>query len=160
MSAHFPKGGDALDVAGGLGRHALWLAKRHWNVTVVDISAIAIAKLAENAHHERLTLNLIALDLKDYVFRPAQFDLVVIYYHFDRDLVPKILSTLRPGGLVLCKSSVMFAPYHGAAPQNLKPLAGKEIISLLPTLRVLHHQERPVRDRGVVEYIGQKLVSA
>jgi hypothetical protein len=30
---------------------------------------------------------------------------------------------------------------------------------MLPGLRVMHHQERPVRDRGVVEYVGKKASS-
>jgi tellurite methyltransferase len=36
----FPNGGEALDLAGGLGRHALWLASRNWRVTVVDVSDV------------------------------------------------------------------------------------------------------------------------
>jgi tellurite methyltransferase len=32
----FPNAGVALDLAGGLGRHALWLASRKWRVTVVE----------------------------------------------------------------------------------------------------------------------------
>lgn len=41
VADRFPKGGTALDLAGGIGRHALWLAKRNWRVTVVDISEVA-----------------------------------------------------------------------------------------------------------------------
>ena len=33
----FPKSGSALDIAGGTGRHAIWLAELRWKVTVVDI---------------------------------------------------------------------------------------------------------------------------
>ena len=36
------KPGRALDVACGLGRHALWLAGRGWKVTAVDSSRVAI----------------------------------------------------------------------------------------------------------------------
>jgi hypothetical protein len=32
----FSNAGMALDLAGGLGRHALWLANRKWRVTVVE----------------------------------------------------------------------------------------------------------------------------
>jgi hypothetical protein len=35
-------------------------------------------------------------------------------------------------------------------------MAKSEILSLLPELLVLHHQERPVGERGVVEYVGKK----
>ncbi len=43
--------GRALDVAGGAGRHALWLAQRGWQVTLVDISDVAL-RMAEQAAEE------------------------------------------------------------------------------------------------------------
>jgi SAM-dependent methyltransferase len=152
----FPNGGMALDLAGGIGRHALWLAKRKWQVTVVDISEVAIRKLDQKAQLLGLTLDLIALDAKDYPLRPNCFDLIVMFYHFDRDICPRVLSTLKPGGFVICKSGVCWGSYEGAAPANLRPLAKSEILSLLPELLLLHHQERRVRERGVVEYVGKK----
>ena len=36
--------GRALDLAGGTGRHALWLARRGWEVTSVDFSAVGSAQ--------------------------------------------------------------------------------------------------------------------
>jgi SAM-dependent methyltransferase len=152
----FSDGGTALDLAGGIGRHALWLAKRNWRVTVVDISEVAIRKLDQKAQQLGLTMNLFALDAKEYAFEPAIFDLVVMFYHLDRDICPQVLSTLKPGGFLICKSSVCWDSYEGIAPANIRPLAKGEILSLFPELPVLHHQERPVRDRGVAEYVGKK----
>jgi SAM-dependent methyltransferase len=156
VASSFPSGGTALDLAGGIGRHALWLAKRNWQVTVVDISEVAIRKLGQKVRELGLPMNLLALDARKYPFTPACFDLIVMFYHFDRDVCPQVLSTLKPGGFVICKSSVCWDPYEGTAPANLRPLAKTEILSLLPELQVLHHQERPVRDRGVAEYVGKK----
>ncbi len=156
VSDSFPNGGTALDLAGGIGRHALWLARRNWQVTVVDISEVAIRKLGQNAQQLDLTLNLLALDAKEYAFEPASFDLVVMFYHLDRDICPQVVSTLKPGGFLICKSSVCWDSYEGTAPANIRPLTKGEILSLFPELPVLHHQERPVRDRGVAEYVGKK----
>jgi hypothetical protein len=36
------------------------------------------------------------------------------------------------------------------------PLHRNELPSLVPELQALHHRERPVRDRGVVEFVGKK----
>ena len=152
----FPNGGPALDLAGGIGRHALWLAKRNWQVTVVDVSEVAIRKLDQKARQLNLTLDLFALDAKEYCFKPAVFDLIVMFYHFDRDICPRVLSTLKPGGFLICKSSLSWDSYEGAAPVSIRPLERSEILSALPGLQVMHHQERPVRDRGVVEYVGRK----
>jgi len=46
VSPFFPKGGVALDLAGGIGRHGLWLVKRQWQVSVVDVSEAAIQNSA------------------------------------------------------------------------------------------------------------------
>ena len=99
---------------------------------------------------------LLALDAKEYPFKPACFDLIVMFYHFDRDICPKVLSTLKPDGFLICKSSLTWDSYEEVAPGSISPLARSEILSMLPGLRVMHHQERPVRHRGVVEYVGKK----
>ena len=152
----FPNGGTALDLGGGIGRHALWLAERNWRVTVVDISEVAIRKLDQKMRQLDLTLDLFALDAKEYPFKPGCFDLIVMFYHFDRDICSRVLSTLKPGGFLICKSSLSWDGNEGAAPTSIRPLGRSEILSMLPGLRVMHHQERPVRDRGVVEYVGTK----
>ncbi|MFI6774541.1 class I SAM-dependent methyltransferase [Nocardia sp. NPDC050412] len=43
--------GDALDLGGG---DALWLAQRGWRVTAVDVSAVAIERLAGRARSHGL----------------------------------------------------------------------------------------------------------
>jgi 2-polyprenyl-3-methyl-5-hydroxy-6-metoxy-1,4-benzoquinol methylase len=160
VAGQFPDGGVALDLAGGVGRHALWLATKRWHVTVVDVSAVAIEKLDAQARKLNLQPTLFAMDAMDYEFKPACFDLIVLFYHFDRQTASRVLSALKPGGFVICKSSVLSSPYQGAAPASLQPLKDNEILSLLSGLRVLDHRERPVRDRGVVEYVGQKTAEA
>ena len=40
--------GYALDVAGGVGRHALWLAERGWKVRLVDVSEVGIELARRN----------------------------------------------------------------------------------------------------------------
>lgn len=156
VADQFPKGGRALDLAGGIGRHALWLAKRSWQVTVVDISEVAIRKLDQKARQLDLKLDLLALDAAKYKFESTHFDLIVLYYHFDRDICPRILSALKLGGFVICKSSLSWNPDGGFAPISINPLERNEILSMFPALRVIHHQERPVRDRGAVEYVGKR----
>jgi len=152
----FPKAGVALDLAGGLGRHALWLASRSWQVTVVDVSEVAIAKLTQAARELNLKLELLVGDASEYKFGPARFDLIVLFYHLDRSLFPKILSALRPGGLLICKMSLRWVADGTITAATANALRRNELPSLIPDLHVLHHQERPVRDRGVVEFVGRK----
>ncbi len=153
----FPKAGVALDLAGGLGRHAIWLASRNWQVTVVDLSDVAIGKLSETALERNVKLELLVGDASEYKFQPARFDLIVLFYHLNRSLFPRIVSALKPGGLLISKMSLRWDS-DGTLTTVLPaiPLRRNELPSLVPELRALHHQERPVRDRGVVEFVGRK----
>jgi SAM-dependent methyltransferase len=152
----FPNAGVALDLAGGLGRHSLWLASKSWQVTVVDVSDVAIAKLSQAALALNVKVNLFVGDAAAYEFEPARFDLIVLFYHLDRNLFPKIVSALKPGGLLISKMSLRWDSDHGSTVVATDPLRRDELPSLVPALHVLYHQERPVRERGVVEFIGKK----
>jgi SAM-dependent methyltransferase len=152
----FPRTAVALDLAGGLGRHALWLARLGWRVTVVDVSEVAIQELKQTAAADNIELDLIAIDAAEYRFEPSRFDLVVLFYHLDRTLFPNITSALKPGGLLVCKLAVRWYSGPKLASGTLDSLARSELPSLVANLCVLHHQERPVRERGVVEFVGRK----
>jgi SAM-dependent methyltransferase len=152
----FPNAGVVLDLAGGLGRHALWLASRGWQVSVVDISEVAISRLRQAALQLNLSLDLFALAATEYTFEPAQFDLIVLFYHLERNLCERIVSALKPGGFLICKTSLRWDSDETPIPASADPLQRNEILSLVPGLTVVYHRERPVRDRGVVEFIGKK----
>jgi SAM-dependent methyltransferase len=156
VESRFSDGGVALDLAGGVGRHALWLAERKWRVNVVDISEVAICKLHQSAAQLGLTLDLLVLDAAEYRFQPAFFDLIVLFYHLNRNLCPRIVSALKPGGILICKNSLRWNSDGTAARSSTGPLERNEILSLFPDLHVLYYKERPVRDRGVVEFVGTK----
>ncbi len=102
----FRNAGRALDLAAGLGRHTLWLAERAWQVSAVDVSEVAIAKLRQAAGQLNVKINLFAIDAAEYDFEPERFDLIVLFYHLERNLFPKIVSALKPGGLFICKMAV------------------------------------------------------
>jgi SAM-dependent methyltransferase len=152
----FPNAGMALDLAAGLGRHALWLADRGWQVSAVDVSEVAIGKLSQAAGQFNVKINLFAVDAAEYDFVPTRFDLIVLFYHLDRSLFPKIVTALNPGGLFVCKMAVHWGREIALASANFRPLDKNELVSLVPGLQVIDHHERPVRDRGVVEFVGRK----
>jgi SAM-dependent methyltransferase len=102
--------GRALDLAGGEGRNALWLADRGWQATVVDFSQVALDKarvLASKrfgANSERLTT--IRADLLTYRPVVASFDLVLLVYlqlppNDRRTVVRSAATALAPGGRLL-----------------------------------------------------------
>jgi len=156
VSPRFPRAGTGLDLAGGLGRHALWLAARKWKMSLVDVSDVAVGKLRAEARRLDLQLDLFVADAAAYDFRLERYDLIVLFYHFDRSLFGRIVGALKPGGLFICKMAVQWhvdvVRSNGAG----DPLGRNEIVSLVAGLIVVDHRERPVRDRGVVEFVGSK----
>jgi len=147
----------ALDLACGLGRHALWLASRNWRVSGVDLSDVAIGKLSQASFELNVNLDLFVGDAAEYKFEPTRFDLIVLFYHLDRSLFLKIVSALKPSGLLICKMSLEWDSDGHSATVSPNPLDRNELPSLVPELHVLYQEERPVRGRGVVEFVGRKL---
>jgi SAM-dependent methyltransferase len=152
----FPNGGTGLDLAGGLGRHAMWLATREWRMSVVDVSEVAIGQLRHEASQLGLQLDLFALDAAEYEFGRGRYDVVILFYHLDRSLFPKIVSALNPGGVFICKMATRWGSETPGPGGASNPLERNEIVSLVPGLHVVEHRERAVRDRGVVEFAGSK----
>lgn len=72
VAQSFPSAGVALDLACGVGRHALWLASRDWQVSGVDLSDGAIGKLSQAALELNANLDLSVGDAAEYKFEPTR----------------------------------------------------------------------------------------
>ncbi|MEZ5411431.1 MAG: class I SAM-dependent methyltransferase [Acidimicrobiales bacterium] len=101
--------GRALDLAAGVGRHAVWLAEQGWRVTAVDYSDVAIGKARELAAGRGVAIETEVADVTTY--RPAvgAYDLVLICYlqvpADDRKAaVAHAADALAPGGTLLMVS--------------------------------------------------------
>lgn len=55
--------GRALDLAGGEGRNAIWLAQRGWQVELVEFSSVALQKAARRADEAEVDLTLTEADV-------------------------------------------------------------------------------------------------
>ncbi|HKQ78172.1 MAG TPA: methyltransferase domain-containing protein [Blastocatellia bacterium] len=95
--------GRALDLACGVGRHAIWLAERGWRVTAVDNSRVGIEILRRRADAKGLVIDSRIADLErhDFIIEPAAYDLILICRYLQRDLFPAIRAGARIGGVVI-----------------------------------------------------------
>jgi SAM-dependent methyltransferase len=98
--------GDALDLASGEGRNALWLAERGWAVTAVDFSPVAVERGRRLAEARSLRLDHVVADLASWSPAERAFDAVVIaYLHLPletmRTVLARAAAALRPGGVLL-----------------------------------------------------------
>jgi SAM-dependent methyltransferase len=97
--------GRAIDLAGGEGRNAIWLAQQGWDVELVEFSQVALDKAAALADHAGVALER---TLADVTVSPtiAPADLVVLAYLQlppgpSRAAVRAAASLVAPGGTLL-----------------------------------------------------------
>ena len=90
IAPSFPKPGRALDLAGGVGRHALFLAERGWDVTLMDISATGLAEAKRQAESRNLHVTLEQRDLTEWPLPPSAFDLILVFFYLERRLFSQI----------------------------------------------------------------------
>ena len=95
--------GRALDLACGVGRHAVWLAEHGWQVTAVDSSPAAIEILQQKAHDRGAPVQCVLADLERHEFKIERgaYDLIVVVKYLQRDLLGAIRAGVRPGGAVI-----------------------------------------------------------
>jgi len=98
--------GRALDLGGGEGRNAAWLASRGWDVTIVDFSRVGLDRAGEMARRQGAALTAVHADLADYAPPEDAFDLVLIMYlQVPEQTLARVLHrasrALAPGGTLL-----------------------------------------------------------
>lgn len=98
LSRWLPRRGQALDVAGGAGANAVWLARRGLEVTVVDVSEVGLALARTHAQREGVALATVRADLEVEPLPAGPWALVVCCCYLQRDLIPRIVEALEPGG--------------------------------------------------------------
>ncbi|WP_206951914.1 class I SAM-dependent methyltransferase [Trinickia acidisoli] len=93
-------GGPVLDVAAGSGRHARWLSARGHPVVAIERAEAALAALGGIEGVES-----VSADLEDGSPWPLpdtqRFAAVVVTNYLHRPLLPRLVRTLAPGGILL-----------------------------------------------------------
>lgn len=98
--------GQALDVGCGEGGDALWLARRGWRVTAVDISRVALDRAAAAGADVADRIVWARADLAVTPPPAGSFDLVSVQYfplphQADHAAVRRLLAAVAPGGTLL-----------------------------------------------------------
>jgi 2-polyprenyl-3-methyl-5-hydroxy-6-metoxy-1,4-benzoquinol methylase len=157
-----PTAGTALDLAGGDGRHAVWLARRGLDVTLADISPVGLMRAEDLAERESVLVRTLAVDLEHDQVPAGPWSLVLCTDYLQRDLWARVVPHLAPGGRI-----VWIHPTHINLERHPRPserflLAPGEAAAIIgavePPLRVvlsdegwcgspLRHLARVVADR-------------
>ncbi len=98
--------GRALDVGCGEGADAIWLTRRGWTVTAIDISDVAVCRARDAAELARDAVDWVRGDALQTPFPAHSFDLVSLQYPAlpktaGESAVRMLLDTVRAGGVLL-----------------------------------------------------------
>ena len=150
LQTHLPKNGRALDLAGGAGRHSIWMAQQGLDVAIADISRNGLDLAAERARQAGITLELLETDLQPDTTEqttiahgvPAgPWDVILSHYYCCRKIVPELINELAENGrLIIIHATVRNLERHSKPPRDFL-LREKELPSLVHPLSIRHYSE-------------------
>lgn len=158
-----PGSNTGIDLAGGAGHHAIWLAQQGWSMTLADWSEPALEIAREKAATNQLTLDIqqgAALDVvSQYAAGGHSFGFVLVSFFLDRAVLPWLPKILVPGGLLLYRTYTeanerLGNPRGPRDPQHL--LRSQELLESYRGMKILHYNET-VAQKGVAELIAQQI---
>jgi rhodanese-related sulfurtransferase len=153
-----PRGGRALDIACGRGRHALLLGGAGFRVDALDRNDARIAALAAIADRLDLPIEARTLDLETgpVDLGNAVYDVVLVFNYLHRPLFPALLHALAPEGVLFYET---FTTAQAARGQPTNPdflLDPGELASRVAPLEVLRHREGEFEGRMVAGIVARK----
>ncbi|MFO1244484.1 MAG: class I SAM-dependent methyltransferase [Ramlibacter sp.] len=131
-----PAGGAVLDVACGTGRHMRWFHARNHAVTGVDIAQAAIDSVAPLGEAV-----LADIEHGPWPFPGRQFDAVVVTHYLWRPLLPTIVASVAPGGVLIYET---FAAGNETVGKPSRPdflLRPGELLGVCQGLRVVAFED-------------------
>jgi tellurite methyltransferase len=136
-----PRRGRGLDLAGGGGRNALWLARRGLAATVADVSEVALAAAADAARAEGLALSTLRVDVEREPLPEGPWDVVLDFYFLHRPLFAALAAALAPGGFLVVAHPTLTNLERHPRPGRDHLLAPGELGTLAGGLEVVSYDE-------------------
>ena len=148
-----------LDIAGGIGRHAIPLARMGRQVLLVDIAlnGVTTARKAEPA------IDVVVASATLLPLRSRQFGVVLVTNFLDRAIFPELIDLLAPGGFLVYETYttahldlVRQGVAHGpSSPEYL--LEPGELSRLARGLEVVEYSEGDVEDEAGLRFCARLL---
>lgn len=137
VAPRLPESARILDVGGGSGRNAVWLAKHGHQVTIADISEPGLEIARQAADVAGVDIATVRMDFDTDPFPSGPWDVIVDFHFIKRDLFPVFQAVLPPGGLLIfCRATTRNLernerpprPYLLAEGEGWDLLAGFELL--------------------------------
>jgi len=164
--------GPALDLACGTGRHTLLLAAQGMPVTAIDWSEVALDILEDRARKAKLRvcrvdsagladsrtrgIRLLQANLEEIRLPPASYFLILCLQYLQRFLFTQMVSSLRPGGVLLFETFTRAQLNYASGPRNAAFLLEPgELRTAFPELHTLFYRELNA-GQGIATLVAQK----
>jgi cyclopropane fatty-acyl-phospholipid synthase-like methyltransferase len=164
--------GDALAIAEGEGRNAVFLAEQGMNVTTWDYAQSGLEKTQKLATKKGVTINTELVDLNEANWDKEKWDeIICVFGHFPENLREKTLNgikgAVKPEGHFITEVySPYQLPYKSGGPKEdsllYKP---EEFLKMFSDWKIIHFfMGEVMRDEGefhkglshVIQFVGQK----
>lgn len=149
------KPGRALDLGMGQGRNSLFLARQGWNVTGLDMSAVAVTQARQQAETLGVKYTATVADIDQWDFGIEGWDLIASIFEPDVKWARKIRESLKPGGLFVRENLVFEADENA-------------VLKAFLALRILRYEDRvdtsnyspdgaAVKPERIIRMVAQKV---
>jgi SAM-dependent methyltransferase len=146
--------GRALDLGGGAGRHAIWLALRGWQVVLTDVSDEGLALARQRAADAEVDLTLRrepAAETIAWARAEERFDLVLVVRLLLREQFAALPELLAPGGTLVYTTYTSEHARFAEGKSTRYALRPGELRGAFPTLTTVVYRE----DNGEAELIAR-----
>jgi SAM-dependent methyltransferase len=144
-------GKNALDIAAGNGRNALFLARQGFVVDAVDIADTGLAQFAG----KHPGIHPICADLDEFDIPANRYDLIVNIKYLNRRLFPYIFKGLAPGGVLIFETFL-----DSLNPAKKQPncrdylLRKNELVHAFSSLKIVFYKETEETDYDKIIYLA------
>jgi 2-polyprenyl-3-methyl-5-hydroxy-6-metoxy-1,4-benzoquinol methylase len=156
--SRLPAAGRALDLAGGGGGNAVWLARRGLSVDVVDVSTIGLAKAMSLATRQGVAdrIRTIEQDLVEGLPRvDGPYDVVMCLHYRQIDLWPKLPRLVAPGGLLLVETMARDATNLDVNQEHLSER--DELLAAAKGLKIEFHGRAAAGKRATDRLVARRV---
>lgn len=147
--------GDALDIAMGEGRNAVFAAKLGYTVVGVDVSEAGIRKANVLAVENHVRIAAVQADLDDYKIPENSFDLILCFNFLDRRMFTAIGRGLKPGGFLFYETFTIDHLRHSSFKREWV-LEHNELLKAFSGLRILRYREIDQDEKAIASLVAQK----